>query len=275
MKSYILAAILLLYSVFLAGCSESSDNGQNPGGNGPDLQLIKIDSGYAAGSKAIAALYCEQIFKTGYNKVYVALYDSATGSLITNADVSLMPLMNMGMMVHSAPKESPDNNLVNNKWFDGAVVYIMPSDSMMKWEMEVHVHNHSASGEPEGMALFDNIDVANDTAKYKTFTAADGTRLYLSYINPASPIIGINDFEFTIHKRNTMMDFPPDDSYTCQIYPWMPSMGHGSPNNVNPVNTGNGHYNGDVNFTMSGDWQIKVYIDKGGVKDSTYFDLEF
>lgn len=275
MKTLILSAFLLLTMMYFTGCSESSDNSQNPGGGGSTMQLTKIDSGYATGSKAIAVLYRDQTFKTGYNKIYVALYDSSTGASITNADVTLMPLMDMGMMTHSAPYENPDNNLLENKWFDGAVVFIMPSDNMMKWDIEVHVHNHSAAGEPEGMALFTDIDVTNDAMKYKSFTAGDGSVLYLSYIKPSSPVVGINDFEFTIHRRNNMMDFPPDNSYTCEIYPWMPSMGHGSPNNVNPVITGSGHYNGDVNFTMTGDWQIKVYIQKNAIRDSTYFDLVF
>jgi hypothetical protein len=71
------------------------------------------------------------------------------------------------------------------------------------------------------------------------------------------------------------MSFPPDSSYSCHIYPWMPSMGHGSPNNVDPVHITQGHYNGDVNFTMTGDWQIKVYLTKNSVTDSTFFDLLF
>ena len=88
-------------------------------------------------------------------------------------------------------------------------------------------------------------------------------------------VVGINDFEFTLHKKVSMMSFPADSSYTSTIYPWMPSMGHGSPNNVDPSHIGMGHYNGDVNFTMTGDWQIKVYLHKNGQTDSTYFDLLF
>jgi len=55
----------------------------------------------------------------------------------------------------------------------------------------------------------------------------------------------------------------------------MPSMGHGSPNNVNPVLTKNGHYKGKVNFTMTGDWRINLELNKDGKTTKTFFDLLF
>ncbi|MNR44863.1 hypothetical protein D3C85_1636520 [compost metagenome] len=57
--------------------------------------------------------------------------------------------------------------------------------------------------------------------------------------------------------------------------PEMPSMGHGSPNNVEPVITKNGIYKGKVNFTMTGDWKINFVLAKGGQSNVTFFDLTF
>lgn len=276
MKKFFSAAVcVLLSAAIITGCS-SDDSPQSPNPPAPvPLNLVKIDSGSAAGAKAIVALYAASSLKTGYNELYAAVYDSATGAAITDAHVSFMPMMDMGTMVHSAPYENPGSAVVNGKWFRGAVVFIMPSSGMMGWTVEVHVHNHSAPGEPEGMAEFNDLSVSDNGTKYKTIGTADGSRLYLSYIEPASPVVGINDLEFTVHKRNTMMSYPADSSYTTTIYPWMPSMGHSSPNNVNPAHYKAGHYKGKVNFTMTGDWQIKVYLQKNGQTDSTYFDLIF
>jgi hypothetical protein len=74
-----------------------------------------------------------------------------------------------------------------------------------------------------------------------------------------------------------MMNFPADNTYTIEITPEMPSMGHGSPNNVNPVNTGNGHYKGKVNFTMTGEWKVNVLVKKDGnaVSKNAYFNITF
>jgi len=54
-------------------------------------------------------------------------------------------------------------------------------------------------------------------------------------------------------------------------------MGHGSPNNVNPVHVSNGHYVGSVNFTMTGAWRINMLLKKSDwVKArSSYFDITF
>ncbi|MBE2228575.1 MAG: FixH family protein [Ignavibacteria bacterium] len=274
-KILIASALLIVFTLYFTGCSEDSVLNNNGGNNDPNLSgLMKIDSSYATGSGAIVALYASDSLKTGYNKLYVVLYDSASGTLITDAHVSLMPEMDMGMMVHSAPYENPAGETAIEGKYPGAVVFIMPSTAMMPWTLNVMVHNHSASGEPEGTATF-NLVVSDNPTKFKSIMTGDSTRLYLSYIQPKNPIVGINDFEFSLHKRETMMSFPADSSYTCTIYPWMPSMGHGSPNNVDPVHVGMGHYNGDVNFTMTGDWQIKVYLHKNGQTDSTYFDLLF
>lgn len=274
MKTLIfMASLLLMFAIFISGCSDNAVVTNN-NGNPVTTGLIKVDSGYATGSRAIVVLYSNDTLKTGYNKLYVVLYDSATGTLISDSHVMLMPEMNMGMMVHSAPYENPVSETAVDGKFPCAVVFIMPSDNMMPWKLDVTVHNHSAPGEPEGTASF-NLAVADNPTKFKSLLTSDSTRLYLSYIQPENPVVGINDFEFLLNKRADMMSFPPDSLYTCTIYPWMPSMGHGSPNNVDPVHVGSGHYNGDVNFTMTGDWQIKIYLHKSGQTDSTYFDLIF
>ena len=47
-----------------------------------------------------------------------------------------------------------------------------------------------------------------------------------------------------------MMSWPADSSLSVTITPEMPSMGHGSPNNINPVHVGKGHYKGKVNLIL-------------------------
>ena len=58
-------------------------------------------------------------------------------------------------------------------------------------------------------------------------------------------------------------DGQPLDDLTLEITPEMPTMGHGSPGNVNPTPQGNGHYLGTVNFTMSGPWTVTVVAKRG------------
>ena len=75
-----------------------------------------------------------------------------------------------------------------------------------------------------------------------------------------------------------MMDWPYEPYLTVEIDPQMPSMNHGSPNNVNPTHIGDGHYKGVTNFTMTGWWRINMVIKDGEgnvIKDDVYLDITF
>jgi hypothetical protein len=87
----------------------------------------------------------------------------------------------------------------------------------------------------------------------------------------------MNEIEFTLHRKASMMSWPADSTYTIEITPEMPSMGHGSPNNVNPTHVGNGHYKGKVNFTMTGEWKVNVVVKKDGtpVSNNASFTITF
>ncbi|MBL8017368.1 MAG: hypothetical protein JNK43_08870 [Ignavibacteria bacterium] len=57
------ATLLLAFALYVSGCSDS-DVITNNDPNGPGLSgLIKVDSAYATGSKAIVALYASDSFK--------------------------------------------------------------------------------------------------------------------------------------------------------------------------------------------------------------------
>lgn len=88
----------------------------------------------------------------------------------------------------------------------------------------------------------------------------------------------MNDFEVMVYQRQSMMNFPPATDLELAIEPEMPAMGHGSPNNVNPVHLENGHYAGRVNFTMSGLWRVHVELRNATgdlVSDEISFDIDF
>ena len=138
----------------------------------------------------------------------------------------------------------------------------MPS-SAGKWTLNMAFHNHKTDKEGEGEL---EVNVINPTTSVmKSFTANDSTKLFVSLIQPDLPKIGLNNFEISIHKKDSLMGFTAVDDYNVEIVPIMPSMGHGSPNNVNPVFTELGHYTGLVNFTMTGLWNVKIIIKKNGV----------
>jgi len=262
---------ILFTMTLVAGCKKDDDDDDNNTTKNTD-GLVLVASGYAAGSGTMVKLWATDSLYAGYNHLYVQVLDSVTDDEITDAHVQLSPMMDMGSMIHAAPFENPADEIAVNGLFPCAVVFQMPGD--MGWTLDIHIHNHAT--DKEGDVTLPLMVKSPAQTRVHVFTAAnDSAKLIVSYVGPNKPVVGINDYEIAIHKVVSMMSFPAADDYTVEIEPEMPSMGHGSPNNENPMLTENGHYKGKVNFTMTGDWRINMMIKKSGaVADTTkYFDV--
>ncbi|MFY9153776.1 MAG: FixH family protein [Prolixibacteraceae bacterium] len=268
---------ILFISIFLFSCSNKNEDVTIDPLNG----YTKLVDGYAKGASAKVEIWGQKNFFMGYNKLMVVLYDSLNlKDKLTDAHIQFSPLMTMtmnGMVTkHAAPVENPEDVAVNEV-FPGAVAFVMPTAMDGSWQLGVYVHNHKI--DRAGEVIFD-VTVDNPAASvmkvFSTITA-DNSKLVLSLLEPSAPKVGMNDIEFTIHRKASMMDWPADDSYSIEITPEMPSMGHGSPGNINPVSSGNGHYKGKVNFTMTGEWKVSVLLKKDGVPVSQdlYFMITF
>lgn len=274
MKRITLFSLVFFISLIFIACSKEKDESVTD----PLAGLKKLKEGYAVGAATKVEIWSDKDFFVGYNKVIVVLYDSLIPTQkITDAHIRFQPVMTMqmGMMEkrHACPVENPEEIAVNDV-FPGAVVFIMATDSSGSWKLEVAVHNHN--NDKEGKVNFDITVDNTPTSLLKMFTTrTDSSRLILTLVQPMEPKIGVNDIEFTLHKKVDMMNFSADDTHTIEIIPEMPSMGHGSPNNVNPVNVGKGHYKGKVNFTMTGEWRINVLVRKDSilVADNVFFNL--
>ncbi len=111
-----------------------------------------------------------------------------------------------------------------------------------------------------------------------SFTSAvdNSTKYFVSLVEPAKPKVGINDLELVVYKRASMMSFPADSALSITFEPEMPTMNHGSPNNIHPAHKGIGHYKGKVNFTMTGLWRLHFDMKAGDVLAKTdSLDIEF
>jgi len=65
-----------------------------------------------------------------------------------------------------------------------------------------------------------------------------------------------------VHTRASMMNFPPVADAELEIYPYM-DMGGGSGHSTEfnpPEATGNGYYEGSINYSMSGTWTTSVTL---------------
>lgn len=256
-----------LMSALVTGCKKEND----PEPNNTE-GLVLIATGYTDAGSIKVNLYAKDSLYSQYTPLFVEVRDSATNAVIEDGHVEIMPMMDMGNMMHSAPYENPSSTEAVNGLFPCAVVFQMPG---MGWSLTVSVHEHVNGGEGEVTFPFEVMNADPTRTRVVTPVNDASARLVISYVLPTEGKVGINDIEITLHSKETMMSWPGIENYTIEIEPEMPSMGHGSPNNVNPTHTGNGHYEGKVNFTMTGLWRINLNIMDGStVVDSTaYFEI--
>ncbi|MBK8369235.1 MAG: FixH family protein [Bacteroidetes bacterium] len=275
MKSIFKMLALAGVIAFTFSCKKNNtapDEETNPTSN-PTSNLIQIGETYIIGANAKAIIYSAKPFETGYNVVYVALFDSTDGSRLSAGHFNINPMMDMGMMQHSCPVENTADTTTTDNYFKTAVVFSMPGTAS-EWSLNLNFHNHKNGLEGSG-TLGVNV-ISSSPARFKSTVLSldSNSSVLISLVGLLNPQVGINDFEITLHKKASMMSFPAIDNYSVEIIPEMPSMGHGSPNNVNPILTSNGHYVGKVNFTMTGLWRINLKLYKNGtlISSDQYFE---
>ena len=269
---FFISSLLLLG---FANCNKDNDPEPEPEPEAP-IQVL-VGEEYALGSGLKVLYYQDEDPFVGYNKIYIEVQDSITGEKVTeHLEISIMPMMDMGMMQHSCPTEEFVLN-TNSKQFEGAAVFVMPSTAGV-WTLTAMITNTLTMAMANAEFEFEVVEP--EEAKMVSFVSdLDPTASYfISLIQPANPKVGENEFEILINRRASMMDWPYEPYLVVEIEPEMPAMDHGSPNNVNPTHVENGHYVGVVNFTMTGWWRVNMVIKDGEgnvIKDDVYLDITF
>lgn len=233
---------LVLFSVFFVVSCDNNDSDPGP-------ELLKIAEAFVDSAETAVVLYAEDTLAVGYNTFYIELRD-ADGDIVDDAHVTIAPLMQMMSTSHSCPFEIP---AADGRRFRSGVVFQMASNDMERWQLDVNFHNHQ--NDLEGTARF-TLDVAQSGRVQ--MTTVGSTPYVVALKNPVVPRVGKNELEIGLYRRETMMNFPAVTTGVMTFEPTMPSMGHGSPGNEQPHHHENGLYHGQVNFTMTGEWQIDV-----------------
>ena len=253
MKKLLFYILPLAILAAFTQCDKNESNDPNPKDPEANNQIL-IGEAIAPGSGLKVEFYADKELFVGYNTIYFTVKDSITNEVVEADELMMHPMMEMmsGMM-HSCPMEAPVYNS-DTKQYEGAVTFVM-SSMMGTWTVSVHLNNlGTAEFEPAVMEM-------DESMLYSFPSMIDSSKSYfVSLIQPTDPKVGENEFEILINTRATMMDWPAVEEFTVIIEPEMPDMCHGSPNNVDPTHTANGHYDGVVNFTMTGWWRVNLTI---------------
>lgn len=280
MKKFLKWALVLplIASISITGCNKDEDDDPTPTTKSPVEGKELLFESSSVDADIDVKVYADQALTVGYNKLYVMVYKLGTKTVIDDAHVSFETDMEMlSGMNHGSPVESPEETNPEDGVFEGAAVFVMPSAGNGTWNLHVHVHNHSNSMEGEVSGVV-TVTSPTEARMYSFLSDVDGAMVFVSLIEPMNPEVGENTFEVAIHQRESMMSWPFMEGLTVEIEPEMPTMGHGSPGNVNPVYTEMGHYVGKVNYTMTGLWRVHVTVKDGDgniMNDNMYFDMTF
>ena len=96
-------------------------------------------------------------------------------------------------------------------------------------------------------------------------------RLELELEEPAQPVVGTNAVVLTVSDARSNQKI---DDASIEAVPWMTMHGHGSSKKPSIKNMGSGRYQVEnIYFTMEGDWDLIITIEKKGVKDSAIFSI--
>jgi hypothetical protein len=247
---------------FAASCKKESNTSAH---NVIPSNLKLISSGHAGGAATRVDIYAAADLYVGYNNLYFALYDSASNNRITQAQVSLSTMTSAGV---NGPVENPLGTNADNGLFNAASVFVSAGSWTLATQIQI--------GNKTGIYTATVSIIQPSPAKSYTVMTADSATLFVSFVQPSNPILGVNNFELVVDRLVNGKSYAPDSTYMMSINAVMPFMtGMNSPNNVNPSYSGNGHYTGKVDFIMGGGWEVYVDLQHNGIVCDTshYFSL--
>jgi len=241
----------------------------------PDVEgLTKIAEVELNNINTNVGIYARGELVTGYNTLYFAATDPETGNVIDDGHFEVSPMMKMDAgHEHGTPVLNEVLSTVDEKSLYKMGVYFVMSSMGGQWRLDFEFHNHAESGHQESTV---NVEVAepSDRNSGNFMAMDDSSMLFACWVMEEDPIVGMNDFTMAIFERENMMTWTPVNDINIRIEPEMPTMGHGSPGNVNPTSIGSGQYKGEVNFTMTGYWKVNIEMTRNSnqVSNGFYFD---
>lgn len=183
------------------------------------------------------------------------------GVAVTDARVTLQATPEAGPAAGVAlPVEHPATAADDGGFFRGAAFLITPDTTARAFTVRATVETASGAS---GTVSFD-VQARADLWLQPT----DG--LLVSWIDPLRPVVGDNRFTIAVH-RWTGSAFVPVDGLATALEPYMDmggGDGHSTPHS-GPTALGDGRYQWNVDFIMSGGWEMTVRLTPAGDAQET------
>ncbi len=257
---YTISLLAIFALLIQSGCETSNPTTPDDQNNqGQSFSLVVARQQTAWGEVTI---YAHDTLRAGYAELLITVKHN--GQYVQISNLQFEPEMAMqGGMTHSTPIDTLfwDAQL---RGYQVHLVWVMATyspvgDKMGDWT--VHLSGIVGQGTLD-LTLPIEVYYAE---RVKAFISALDSAKIIAALHIPNPEVGLNDFDLFVYQK-VMHHFEPMMDLSIEIEPEMPSMGHGSPNNQNPVHIRKGRYQGKVNFTMTGDWVIHTTFYRDSIR---------
>lgn len=246
-----------------------SCNTQDPEPEPQPLDLTKIAEATHTGIKV--TLYADkERLAVGFNALYLILEDAHGKISGYQNPVTLSTTMDMPGMEHGSPVVQPVYDEISGLYIGGAV-FTRPSGDLGNWKLHVKIEDTVIDLDLTVQ------DVALNNKPVGSYTGTDGKIYLVTLVEPHTPQAGINNVLILVNEEADPYSFPAVTDLFIEMEAEMITMGHGSPNNDHPIDSGEGFYQGKVNLTMPGNWRLhfKLSRDETVLVEDAFLDLTF
>ncbi|UQA73893.1 FixH family protein [Sphingobacterium siyangense] len=264
--------LLLAFSVAFSTSSCTADHSKKKGKNATDFilpkesDLVRIaDTVWDVNNYTV---YADAKLNNKYHTIYLRLRDTS-GIPINDKSLDFYPEMSMGRMKHGGPYEHPV--ALGEGWYRGPMVFIMADIPQMGKGWQLHtIRSHNRI--KDTLAIKIPVTAAA-TMRTMSSGTRDDSRVFISCLLPDSVKQGKHPIRFLMNKMDGH-HFPVLDHYVIKLKTNRPTTETGSSENFAAESTGNGYYEGTVNFSMPGRWEVIVELWKEG-KKSNQDDIKY
>ncbi|TWI20712.1 FixH family protein [Sphingobacterium siyangense] len=264
--------LLLAFSVAFSASSCTGDHSKKNGKNATDFILPKesdlVRIADTVWDVTNYTVYADAKLNNKYHTIYLRLRDTS-GIPINDKSLDFYPEMSMGRMKHGGPFEHPV--ALGDGWYRGPMVFIMADIPQMGKGWQLHtIRSHNRI--KDTLAIKIPVTAAA-TMRTMSSGTRDDSRVFISCLLPDSVKQGKHPIRFLMNKIDGH-HFPVLDHYVIKLKTNRSTTETGASENFAAESTGNGYYEGTVNFSMPGRWEVIVELWKAG-KKSNQDDIKY
>ncbi|WP_312357302.1 FixH family protein [Sphingobacterium multivorum] len=264
--------LLLAFSVAFSTSSCTADHSKKNGKKATDFILPKesdlVRIADTVWDVTNYTIYADAKLNNKYHTIYLRLRDTS-GIPINDKSLDFYPEMSMGRMKHGGPFEHPV--ALGEGWYSSPMVFIMADIPQMGKGWQLHtIRSHNRI--KDTLAIKIPVTAAA-TMRTMSSGTRDDSRVFISCLLPDSVKQGRHPIRFLMNKMDGH-HFPVLDHYVIKLKTNRPTTETGSSKNFAAESTGNGYYEGTVNFSMPGRWEVIVELWKAG-KKSNQDDIKY